>query len=117
MHKRCYHHENVKNIVGAAPHVELARLDWLGEAECIEGRAENEDGAFEEIVWHACLPPCSVETIDQNPVDDRCKAREASRDKDNGAEVAPFATLEAWVEDEEGRKDAEGEDLQLVSAW
>jgi hypothetical protein len=48
-------------------------------------------------------------------VDDRCETREASRDKDNGAEVAPLAALEAWVEDEEGRKDAEGEDLQLVS--
>lgn len=82
----------------------------------MEGRAENEDGAFQEIVWHACLLPCSVEAIDQNSVDDRCETREASRDEDNGAEVAPFAALEAWVEDEEGRKEAESEDLQLVSA-
>jgi hypothetical protein len=103
MHKRCYHHEDMKNIVGAAPHVELARYDRLRKAERVERRAENEDGAFEEIVWHTCLLPCSVEAIDQTTVDDRCEAREASRDEDYDAEVAPLAALEAWVEDEEGR--------------
>jgi len=36
-------------------------------------------------------------------MDDRREAREAGRDEDNGAEVAPFTALEAWVEDEEGR--------------
>ena len=69
----------------------------------MEGRAENEDGAFEEIVWYTCLLPCSVKAIDQTTVDDRCEAREASRDEDNDAEVAPFAALEVWVEDEERR--------------
>src|SRR3954467_3566797 len=103
MYKRCYHHEDMKDIVRAAQHIELARYDRLRKAERVECRAENEDGAFEEIVWHTCPLPCSIEAIDQNTVDDRCEAREAGRDKDNGAEVAPFAALEARVEDEEGR--------------
>lgn len=111
VHKRRYHHEDVKYIVGAAPHVEFAGLDGLRKAECVECRAKNENGTFEEVVGHAGLLPCLVEAIDHSTVDDGREAGKASRDEDDDAEVAPLAALKARVQNENGRHCAEDQNL------
>ena len=70
MDKRRDDDEDVEDVVGAADHVEAAGLaDGLGEAEGVQGGAEDEDGALEEVVRHARLLPRTVEAVDDAGVD------------------------------------------------
>jgi hypothetical protein len=68
----------------------------------MESRTKNENGGFEEIVRHASLLPCLVETVDHSTVDYGRETRKAGEDKDGDAEGAPLPALEAWVKNEEG---------------
>jgi hypothetical protein len=63
----------------------------------MECRTKNENGAFEEVVRHASLLPCLVETVDHSTVDDGRETGKAGGDKDGDAEGAPLPALEVWM--------------------
>ena len=101
MHERREHDKDMEDVVRAAVEVEVARLsvfrrhEGLREAESVNGRAEDEEHAFEQVVWHPGRRPGAPEAVDETGVQDGEEAREAGRDEDCNAEGAVLTALEA----------------------
>lgn len=75
MRSRGRHNQKVEHLMGAAPNVEFARHDGLGNAGSVEEGSDDEEEAFEKIVWHPALPIHLVNAEKLNAVDERCEAR------------------------------------------
>ena len=101
MHDGRDHDEDVEDVVRAAAEVETARLavfgrhEGLWEAVGVDGRAEDEEHAFEQVVWHPGRGPGALEAVHETGVQDGEEAGEAGRDEDSDAEGAVLAALEA----------------------
>ena len=75
VHECGNHHKNVKDVVRASPNVEFSRSNRFRKPSGVEHRAENVDGALQQIVGHTSLFPGLMKAIYDSTMNDRCKSR------------------------------------------
>lgn len=109
--------KHVEYLMGAAPDIELSRIEPFRKPRAIYEGAEEDDPALRVVVGQSGLLVELLEREQPRRVDDGGERGEARQDKDGEPEQAILTALVGGMDDDVDRQSPKGPNLSRVFGW